>query len=341
MRQVDQALQVVHRQEAVHVRQHGAHAGRPRLELVVAQQRVQPDQLAAGLVQPLHFLRQAFARLAVEAVRHEQQAGVLAEQAPAPAPVEFAQAPADARAARPVLDRVRDARHRHVHVAVAQLAGDVGQARAEHENRDAVAVVGDGVQEMQEHARVGIHRAGDVAQHHQRRVDAHRRLAHQRNDVAAFAQRFPQRGAQIYFFSIWMDSISSSANQRQRQAQLAQHLLRLGQLGRRHGVEVHALQHLARGEGEARVHLDLLLVQLLLGLLLVEQGVRQALALLLLRLAGAAVGLGQQRVHHLLDQLRIAPEDAKGLVEDRALLLLRQEHGRHGPVPVVAPVAVG
>ena len=39
VRQVDQALQIMHRQEAVHVRQHRAHARGPRLELVVAQQR--------------------------------------------------------------------------------------------------------------------------------------------------------------------------------------------------------------------------------------------------------------------------------------------------------------
>jgi len=62
--------------------------------------------------------RQAFAGLAVEAIRDEQQAGILAEHAPAPAPVEFAQAPADARAAGPVLDRVRDPRHRDIDVAV-------------------------------------------------------------------------------------------------------------------------------------------------------------------------------------------------------------------------------
>ena len=84
VREIDQALQIMHRQEAVDVRQHRAHARRPGLELLVAQQRIQPDQLLAGLVQALHLLGQAFARLAVEAVGDQQQAGVLPEHAPAP-----------------------------------------------------------------------------------------------------------------------------------------------------------------------------------------------------------------------------------------------------------------
>ena len=67
-RQIDQAVDVVHRHEGVHVRQHRAHAGGPRLETLVAQQRVEPDELAAGLVQPLHLRAQTLADVAVEAL---------------------------------------------------------------------------------------------------------------------------------------------------------------------------------------------------------------------------------------------------------------------------------
>src|SRR5258706_13487330 len=71
---------------------------------------------------------------------------------------------------------------------------------------------------------------------------------------------------------------------------------------------------------------------------LIEQRVREPLALLLLGLGGAAVRLGQHQLHHALGEPRVAPEDVEGLVEDRALLFARQQHRRHGPVPVVAAV---
>src|SRR5260221_3376302 len=75
--------------------------------------------------------------------------------------------------------------------------------------------------------------------------------------------------------------------------------------------------------------------------LLIKQRIREALALLLLGLGGAAERLGQHQLHHALGELRVAPEDVEGLVEDRTLLLARQQHRRHGPVPVVAALGAG
>src|SRR6266705_7188122 len=46
--ELDEAREVVHRQEVVHVRQHRAHPRGPRLEPFVTQERVQPDELPAG-----------------------------------------------------------------------------------------------------------------------------------------------------------------------------------------------------------------------------------------------------------------------------------------------------
>jgi hypothetical protein len=100
-------------------------------------------------------------------------------------------------------------RHRHVDVAVAKLAGNVGEARPEHEHRNAVAVVGDRVQEVQEHARVGVHRPRDVAQHDERRVQLARRGAHQGDHVAALAQRFTQRFSQVDSPAVALDVESS------------------------------------------------------------------------------------------------------------------------------------
>jgi len=48
-----------------------------------------------------------------------------------------------------------------------QMAGDVGEPGAEQQHVDAVTVVGDRVEKVQQHPRVAIHRARDVAQHDQ------------------------------------------------------------------------------------------------------------------------------------------------------------------------------
>ena len=55
------------RQEEMYVRQHGAHAGRPGVELVVAQERVLPHELPAGFGVALELLRVGLARLASRA----------------------------------------------------------------------------------------------------------------------------------------------------------------------------------------------------------------------------------------------------------------------------------
>ena len=95
---------------------------------------------------------------------------------------------ADAGAAGPVGHGVGDHLERHLRIAGAQLAGDVGQPRAEQEDVDAVAVVGHRVQEVQQDLRVAAHRAGDVAQHDQRRRAGHAAVAGDGQDFAALAQ---------------------------------------------------------------------------------------------------------------------------------------------------------
>ena len=116
--------------------------------------------------------------------------------------------------------------------------------------------------------------------------------------------------------------VAARAHQRQRQPQLAHHALGLGELGRRHGLEVHALQHLARGEREARVELHLARPRAPRSALrLAEQRVGQPLALLLVgarrcaRRSSAAAAASSARVSFGSRQ-----NSAKRLVEDRALL---------------------
>ena len=83
-----------------------------------------------------------------------------------------------------------------VGIAALQRARDVGQPGAEQEGRDAVARVGHGVEEVQHHAGVGVHAAGDVAQHDQRRRAPAPRLEVQlRRDRARARPSRAARGA--------------------------------------------------------------------------------------------------------------------------------------------------
>lgn len=56
--QVAQAGDIVGRDQPIDMGQHGADSGRLGLEAVEAQEGVEPDELPAGLVQPLHLGRQ-------------------------------------------------------------------------------------------------------------------------------------------------------------------------------------------------------------------------------------------------------------------------------------------
>ena len=85
----------------------------------------------------------------------------------------------------------------HVHVAVPQVARDVGEARAEDEHVHAMAVVGHRVQEVQQHPRVAAHRAGDVAQHHERRVPGMTRAPAQQRDASRLPDHLLHRRAQV------------------------------------------------------------------------------------------------------------------------------------------------
>src|SRR5664279_2902683 len=67
--ELSQAFEIVHRQKFVDVRQHRADARRPRFELVIAKQGIEPDQPSAGFPKAIHFERESVANIAVEAVR--------------------------------------------------------------------------------------------------------------------------------------------------------------------------------------------------------------------------------------------------------------------------------
>ena len=78
-----EAFEIVHRPELVDMRHHRLHPERSWLETLVAQQRVQPNQPAAGAVQPVHLVREAGAGVAVEPVGDQQHDRALARAAAA------------------------------------------------------------------------------------------------------------------------------------------------------------------------------------------------------------------------------------------------------------------
>src|ERR1700681_2245830 len=126
-----QALEIVHRQKFVDIGQHRPDTCRPRFEMFIPKQRIEPDQAPAGFPQALHFDRQAIADIAVEPVGDQQHDGALREQAARPAAVELCQTGADAGATSPIRHGGADAGCRDVNIALPQVPGDVGESRAE------------------------------------------------------------------------------------------------------------------------------------------------------------------------------------------------------------------
>src|SRR5215475_1597216 len=123
--------QVMHRAEFVNVRQHHFDALRLGLEAAVTEQRVEPDQAAAGAVQPVHLEGELVVRLALQPVRDQQHDRTLPQHAARPQLVEGVQRSGDAGAAGPILDRLRTARQRLVGILGTQRPCHIGKARTE------------------------------------------------------------------------------------------------------------------------------------------------------------------------------------------------------------------
>ena len=195
--QVAQAVERMHRAELVDVRHHGAHATRQRLEAFKPQERVQPHDALGLAPQPLHFMFQRLDALAVEPVGHDQHLCSLRQHAAGPVIIEVLQRRADACAAGPVLHGRRYLRHRLVDVAALQFARHVGEAGPEQEDMHPVAVIGQRMEEVQEHARVVGARARDIAQHDERRFVPLLLAPLEVDEVAACPHRSLQRAAHV------------------------------------------------------------------------------------------------------------------------------------------------
>ena len=144
---------------------------------------------------------------------------------------------------------------RHLGVAVAQLAGDVGQPGAEQEDVHAVAVVGHRVQEMQQDLRVAAHRCRRcrtarpaAAAAYLRRLRAMVRISPPwRRLCADGAAQVGRPGP------VGSGAQPPRAAQVERQDQAADLALGRGDFGGAHRLEIHALQAFLVGHGQHRV----------------------------------------------------------------------------------------
>ena len=91
----------------------------------------------------------------------------------------------------------RRAPQRAVGVAAGELARDARQARAEHERLDAGARGHGGLHVHQQHPRVGRHGAGNIAHEDEPARPQRRGAVAALDELAAVAQREPDRGAQV------------------------------------------------------------------------------------------------------------------------------------------------
>src|ERR1700682_713748 len=190
-----QTFEIVHRQKFIDVRQHRPDARRPRLEMFIAKQRIEPDEPAAGFAQALHFARKTIADIAVQTIGDQQHDRTLPEQAARPAAVELGETSADAGPAGPVRHGGAHAGDRDVYIALPQVPGDIGESRAKQKRVHAIAIVGDGMEKEQQHACVAVHRARDIAQHNQRRTARPAAPPGERKERAARGGHCAQRRA--------------------------------------------------------------------------------------------------------------------------------------------------
>ena len=141
-------------------------------------------------------------------------------------------------------------------VARGQRAGQAGQPRGEHEGLGVRPAAGGAGQELQVGARVGLHRARDVAQHHQPAAGDAAPAAREADRVAAGAQAGAQRAAQVDVLAVAPLLVAARAPPRRLELQARHQAVELGELEGLERVEALAGQALLVA-GHRHRHLDL------------------------------------------------------------------------------------
>ena len=226
------------------------------LEAGKAEERVQPDQAVgrSGGADPSRAPRSSTA-VALQPVGDEEHDRPLPEHAARPFAVELAERRGDPRAARPVEHGLRASGQRLVGIAPPDLAGDVGEARAEEEGADP-ALLAEGVDEVEEDARIGAHRAGDVAEDDDRRMDEPRLAVAKEDQVAAGPEARAKRPPRIDGARRRRGDRAARPHLVIGQAKALELALGLGDLGRGHLREIASLQRFAVRHRPFRLDLD-------------------------------------------------------------------------------------
>ena len=157
------------RQEIVDERQRRLQPARQRRVVGGADERVQPDQPMAASLQPRDLVAQLARIAAIPAVGDEQHDRTAVQDAAAPALMELLARPRQSASLptspAPTATRPRARRPAR---GSAQLPRDARQLRGEQKRLDTLVAPRHGVREVQQHARVALHRAADVAEQHER-----------------------------------------------------------------------------------------------------------------------------------------------------------------------------
>ena len=228
---------------------------------------------------------------------------------------------------------------RRVHVAIAKLAGDVGEPGAEDEGEHAGPVSGEGVREVKQHPRVPAHRPRDVAEHHDGGGLPEPPPSNEQDLAGALPKAPPEGGPHVDERAVRIWPEASGRDRRHREPQPADGRLRLRELRGRHLLEVPGAEHLALRPREGGVELDLLFrlpgPRLAFGAR--EQRFAQPAAERLRVAARGGVDGGKEEARDPFEELRVPPEDVERFVEQRPLIGPPDEDRVQRPVEVVAP----
>ena len=239
------------------------------------------------------------------------------------------QAFANPRATFPVLRLRSGCLERGIDIAGCQMPGDVGQPCAEGEGVDLgptrAFFVGHGVQEMQHHAGILAHGAGDIAQHNKVRPTLARLGPRDPPDLSTSPHGIAQRAPEIHAAAQQRRLTAAGLDGLNGQFQPGEHPFGFGHFRRRHLLKVQRAQLFLGTHCHGRVDLDLRPAVLLFALRhigdqIIKQGLRRALFprlrnLFLLHTPDR----GHHERHHVFEILRIAPVEPKDLRKDHAM----------------------
>ena len=133
----------------------------------------------------------------LETIGNQKHDGALPEHPARPETIEFMQCFADPRAADQSLTARMQSSIAVIGITVLHLTRHVAQPCSEQERVDPAALFGQHMQKMQEDTGVLAHRAGNVGQHHQRRMTGLRFPKPRQDEIATGFHRIAHRCARV------------------------------------------------------------------------------------------------------------------------------------------------